>query len=301
MTRRRGEQETDRRVSVSARPAISSSRNLPIPLVTLLTDFGTADYFVAAMKGSLLSICPAARIVDITHEIPAQDIEAAAFTLLGVYKSFPARTIHLAVVDPGVGSSRRAILVETGSQIFIGPDNGIFSYIYEREPGFKVIKLADQTKSGHAISATFHGRDLFAPLAAQVANGIMPVDSGGEIDNPVTLTSLAPAKLKSGTVKARIIHIDRFGNCITNLTRDYLTPRMIKAGAQLAVNGHTIKSFRTFFAEEDKAELFAIWGSAGFLELAAQNRSAAKILKARRGQSVTLRDVVDTKRFNRAQ
>lgn len=282
VTRGRGDKKSDRRVSVP---------RLPVPLITLLTDFGTSDYFLGAMKGVILSNNPEARVVDITHEIPAQDIEAAAFTLLAVHSSFPSGTIHVAVVDPGVGSARRAILVETGGQFFIGPDNGIFSYICEREPKATVFEVTSRKYFRAPVSSTFHGRDVFAPVAAALSTGIDPSALGKQIDNPVLLAPLTPEKSKKGTVRARIIHIDRFGNCITNITPRDLTEKMIADGAYLVANDDKVKSFRTFFSEQGGRgrEVFGVWGSAGFLELAAKGKSAAKILKAKRGQPVVLR------------
>lgn len=289
MSKRKGEREKGRRgVSLSPTPPIAPSPALPVPLITLLTDFGTADYFVSAMKGVILSLNPSSRIVDITHDIPAHDIEAAAFTLLATYSSFPAKTIHVAVVDPGVGSARKAVLVETAGQFFVGPDNGIFSYVCERAGGARFFELRNSAYFRPAVSKTFHGRDIFAPVAAAIASGIMPKKLGREIQDPVRLAPLLPAKAKNGKLKARIIHIDRFGNCITNLTSQNLTAKMIADGAYLTANGTKIRSFRSFFSEQGARgrKLFGIWGSAGFLELAATNRSAAKILKAKKGQSV---------------
>src|SRR6266849_8784975 len=135
-------------------------------IITLVTDFGSQDFFVGAMKGVILSINPQAIIVDITHEIPAQDIEAAAFNLLATYKDFPAATIHVAVVDPGVGSARKPILIECGAQFFVGPDNGIFSWICEREGNFRVIHLTNEEFFRHPVSASPHGRDLFVSVRA---------------------------------------------------------------------------------------------------------------------------------------
>ena len=257
-------------------------------LITLLTDFGTADYFVGAMKGVILSLNPQARIVDITHEIPSQDIQAGAFTLLASYKSFSPQTIHLAVVDPGVGSERRPVLVTAGGQFFVGPDNGLFSYIYERERDARVFHLTRESYFLPHVSSTFHGRDLFAPVAAALSNGATPAELGEELTDYVRLAPLAPGRRADDTIEASIIHIDRFGNCITNLTREDLTEEMITRGAKLVVNGREISSFRNFFAEEEssRAELFAIWGSAGFLEIAAFMDSAAKLLEAQRGQLV---------------
>jgi S-adenosyl-L-methionine hydrolase (adenosine-forming) len=275
---------------VAASPRLPVSLSHP-PLITLLTDFGTSDYFVSAMKGVIFSINPEARVVDITHEIPAQDIEAAAFTLLAAHSSFPAGTIHVAVVDPGVGSTRRAILVETGGQLFVGPDNGIFSYLCDREPQARLFEITNREYFRVPVSSTFHGRDVFAPVAAVLSTGLDASEFGKQIDDPVRLPPLVPEKSKNGTVKARIIHIDGFGNCITNITPRDLTEKMIADGAYLVANGAKVKSIRRFFSEPGGRgkEIFGIWGSAGFLELAAKDKSAAKILKAKRGQQVVLR------------
>jgi S-adenosylmethionine hydrolase len=288
VTRGRGDKGSNRRVSASPRPRVSSSQ---VPLITLLSDFGNYDYFVSAMKGVILAINPEARVVDITHEIPAQDIEAAAFTLLAAHSAFPNGTIHLAVVDPGVGSVRRPILMETRSQFFVGPDNGTFSYFLESEAQASLFEITNTNYFRAPLSSTFHGRDVFAPVAAALSIGTQPSELGKKIKDPVRLARLMPEKSKNGTVKARIIHIDRFGNCITNLTQRDLSEAMIADGAYLVVNGAKVKSFRKFFSEYGGRgkEVFGIWGSSGFLELAAKNKSAAKILNAKHGQSVVLR------------
>ena len=258
-------------------------------VITLLTDFGSADYFVGAVKGVILSLDPQALIVDLTHEIAAQDIEAAAFTLLAAYKSFPKGTVHVAVVDPGVGSTRRGIVVAAGEQLFVGPDNGIFSYIYERESKFKMYELTNADFFREEVSPTFHGRDIFAPVAAALSNGATVAELGTEVSDPVRLPPLSLERRGSQLV-ARIIHIDRFGNCVTNITPEVLTQKMIDAGAHLVVKGKKITSFRNFFAESgSRAQLFGVWGSAGFLEIAAANRSAAKFLKAARGEAIVVR------------
>ena len=278
----------------SAKTAEQGARpnRLPVSVsgqVTLLTDFATADYFVAAVKGVILSINPSARIVDITHQIPPHDIEAAAFTLLASYRSFAAGTIHLAVVDPGVGSSRRAILVSAGGYFFVGPDNGIFSYILDNEYDRKVFHITAEKYFQQPLSGTFHGRDVFAPIAAALSKGIPPESFGPIIQNEVRVASLKPVLLKDGSVQGRIIHIDHFGNCITNFDRTaFLNANGENMG--LMVNGKRIKSRREFYGEgkTDKSP-FAIWGSAGFLEISVQNRSAAKKLKAKRGDTVILK------------
>jgi len=259
-------------------------RSAASPVVTLLTDFGSADYFVAAVKGVILTINPLVSIVDITHEIPPQDIQSAAFTLLTCYRDFPAGTIHVGVVDPGVGSSRRAIVVSAGSYYFVGPDNGLFSYVLDREPAHQVFHLTAREYFRETPSSTFHGRDVFAPVAAALSRGVKPAKLGPQIEDEVRLPSLAPAKLKDGKVEGRIIHVDHFGNCITNLTRADL-PKPIR----LRVKRRVINSFRQFYTDKDgsKNEIFGIWGSAGFLELAVNGASAAALLKAKRGDSVT--------------
>jgi len=259
-------------------------------LITLLTDFGTADYFVGAMKGVILSMNADARIVDITHEIPPQDIRAGAFTLSVVSQTFPSGTIHVAVVDPGVGSERRPILVSGGNQFFVGPDNGLFSFVYEREAAARVFHLTNEDYFRQPVSATFHGRDVFAAVAGALSKGISPEQLGVEIKDYVRLTMLKPKRMGTQTIEASIIHIDRFGNCVTNLTREDLTEEMLARGLRLKINGREITSFHRFFAENDGPpdELFVIWGSAGYLEIAAFRASAASLLDTRPGQVITV-------------
>lgn len=264
--------------------AVSADR----PIVTLLTDFGTRDYFVGSLKGVILSINPQVQLIDITHDIPAHDIEAGAFTLLTSYKVFPAGTTHVAVVDPGVGSSRRPLLVVAGSQFFIGPDNGIFSFIYEAESDYEVFELTNDMYFRHPVSATFHGRDIFAPVAAALSTGIAPVEVGSVVADAVRLPSIRLQPLENGDYKGRILHTDRFGNCVTNISREFLPPDH-DARAQIRIKGKTIKAFRQFFTSPGSREkLFALWGSAGYLEIAAQEQSAARILKAKPGDTVML-------------
>jgi S-adenosyl-L-methionine hydrolase (adenosine-forming) len=241
------------------------------PVITLLTDFGTADYFVGAVKGAILSINPRAVIVDITHEIPPQDIEAGAFTLLAAYKTFPVGTIHVGVVDPGVGSERRPIIVSADEQFFVGPDNGLFTYIYDREPSHRIVHVTSERYFRSSVSSTFHGRDVFAPVAAALSNRVALEDFGAKIGDAVRLPSLE--------TPLRIIHIDRFGNCVTNITH---------AEKSLVINGQTIGEFRQYYGEGDNESLFAIWGSAGFVEISVNGGSAAKALHAKVGNQVFL-------------
>ena len=258
-----------------------------LPVITLLTDFGTADYFVGAMKGAILSVNPRAKIVDITHEIPPQDVEAGAFTLLAAYDAFPAGTIHVAVVDPGVGSDRWPIIVVADNRCFVGPDNGIFTYIYDRESSHQTFHISSDEYFRPGLSTTFHGRDIFAPVAAALSNGVEPSAFGPRIDREVRLTEpLEPLVQKNGKVRGRIIQIDRFGNCVTNITRDYFDG---ESQPSLLVNGKTIRKLRKFYGEDGAAKgLFVLWGSAGFLEISINGGSAAKLLRAKRGDAVVL-------------
>ena len=249
-------------------------------VITLLTDFGTADYFVGAVKGAILSVNPQAIIADITHEVPPQDIHSAAFTLLAAYKTFPAGTIHVAVVDPGVGSARRPIIVSAGGHFFVGPDNGLFTYIYDRELMSRIFHVTAEKYFRQPPSTTFHGRDIFAPVAAALSKGVEVEAFGSVIVDAVRLDSLVP-EVKDGQVEGRIIHIDRFGNCITNITRDVFDV------GNLVINGETISKIREYYADSDRNEVFAIWGSAGFLELSINGASAAQKLKIKTGDRIT--------------
>jgi S-adenosylmethionine hydrolase len=242
------------------------------------------------MKGVILSINPQARLIDLTHDIPPQDIAAAAFTLLAAYKSFPAGTVHVAVVDPGVGSSRRAILVVAGGQRFVGPDNGIFSYLLEREPEAQVFHLTRESYFRQPVSATFHGRDVFSPVAAALSKGVSPAKFGVPINDPLSLPALAPQALGKGRLQGRILHIDHFGNCVTSFTQPEVASEAMERGVLLNVKRTVIKDFRRFFSDEGTygEKLFTVWGSAGFLEIAAENQSAATLLRVSRDEPVVL-------------
>ena len=257
-------------------------------IVTLLTDFGTADYFVAAMKAVVLGRAPDARLVDVTHEVPPQDVRAAAFTLLAVYRDFPPGTVHVAVVDPGVGSARRAVVVSAAGQRFVGPDNGIFSYVLDREPDAAVRRLDDPGWFRHPVSSTFHGRDVFAPVAGALAAGAEPERLGSEIRDPVRLEPLAARREADGTVRGAVLHVDRFGNCVTTLTPADLPERAGDA-LRLVVGGREVRGLRRHYAGAPPGEPFAIAGSAGFLEVSVDGASAAGLLGVRRGDPVELR------------
>ncbi len=260
-------------------------------MITLLTDFGTADYFVAAVKGVMLSLNPQATIVDLTHEVPAQDIACGAFTLGACWHEFPRGTIHLAVVDPGVGSERRVIVVEADGHCFVGPDNGIFSYVYAREPQARVHHVTSTRLFRHPLSATFHGRDVFAPLAAHLSLGLSPATLGPVIADYERFNLPAPVPDEaSQTITGEIIHIDRFGNCVTSLTERELRLTTLNENTRLSINDYHIERFSTHYAQSSMADqLFAYPGSAGYWEVAVWQDSAARKLNAQRGMKIMLK------------
>jgi S-adenosylmethionine hydrolase len=253
-------------------------------IIALLTDFGTKDYFVGAMKGAILSINENARLVDITHEIEPQNINQASFTLRACYKNFPKKTIFAAVVDPGVGSSRRAILVETGEYFFIAPDNGLLSFVFDENDVCRVFELAERRFFAREISSTFHGRDIFAPVAAHLSAGVDSSQFGREITDFTRFAETRPRKMSVGGIEAEIIAIDRFGNLVTNLKREDLPARFV-----LQIGANEIEKFQNYFAESRPGELFTIMGSAGFLEICVFQGSAKNVLDASEGQKIIVK------------
>ena len=267
-------------------------------VITLLTDFGTKDYFAGAMKGAILSINPQANVIDVTHEIPPQDIRFAAFTLANYYKNFPRGSVHLCVVDPGVGSSRRAILAETADYFFIAPDNGLLSFVFDEiesgksaprlsrglpPRGFRVFELTNEKYFAPKVSRTFHGRDVFAPVAAHLSKGIEPEEFGAEIEDFVCFEIVKPKRVSQSEIEAEIIHVDYFGNLITNLKTEDLPAKFV-----IQVNETRIQRHQKFYAEAVKGEIFSILGSAGFLEIVAFRDSAERLLKAGAHQKILL-------------
>ena len=249
--------------------------------IALLTDFGTTDYFVGAMKGVILQVNKNAKIIDITHEIEPQNIRAASFTLRACYKNFPKKTIFVAVVDPGVGSERRAILVETKDYFFVAPDNGVLSFVFNDSENFRVLEISNKNFFNQPVSKTFHGRDIFAPSAAYLSNGVSPAEFGDEITDFVKGQESKPAKINEKTIEAEIIYSDHFGNLITNLTHTDLPESF-----SLEIKDHKITKLQTYFAEAEKDEIFIIFGSAGFLEIAAFQNSAKKLLNTEIGDRI---------------
>lgn len=261
------------------------------PIITLTTDFGLHDPFVGVMKGVILGIAPAAVIVDLTHDVPPQDILAGALALEAALPYFPPDTIHVAVVDPGVGSDRRAIAAETETGLFVGPDNGVFTAALGRRRVLRAMRLTNPMYFHHPVSATFHGRDVFAPVAAHLAAGV-PLEALGEPAGELVRISLPDPVARDQALEIHVLHIDRFGNLVTDLTAEqYARWRADRpdANARLRVGNREVNGVRRTFADADPGEPVAYIGSGGRLEIAIRNGNAAKDLRVGLGAAILLR------------
>jgi S-adenosyl-L-methionine hydrolase (adenosine-forming) len=260
---------------------------LPDPIITLTTDFGTNDHLVGTMKGVILNINPAARIVDINHNVAPFDILDGALTIANAYQYFPPRTIHVVIVDPGVGTERRPLLVSGEKQYFIAPDNGVLSMIFERE-SCTVRHVTAEHYFLNPVSPTFHGRDVFAPTAAWLAKAWQTEAFGEEITDHVRFTVPKP-KPSGPAVKGVVLRVDAFGNLMTNLTSDHIPPETLASGSiKLTVNGKEISKMVRTFGDGSPGEPIAFFGSAGYLEIAVNRGNAARTLGANRGAEVAL-------------
>ena len=257
------------------------------PIITLTTDFGTSDHLVGAMKGVILNINPAARIVDMNHSVVPYDILDGALSLANAYSYFPPRTIHVVVVDPGVGTERRPILVSGEKQFFVAPDNGVLSMIYEREP-CTVRHITSEHYFLNPISPTFHGRDIFAPTAAWLSKTLQ-TEAFGEVVTDFVRFTMPKAKSGGQAVKGVVLRVDAFGNLMTNLKAEDIPIGALGGGAiKLAVNGKQVLKFAQTFALGNPGEPIAVLGSAGYVEIAVNRGSAARTLGVNRGAEVTL-------------
>ena len=258
------------------------------PIITIITDFGEG-YYVAAMKGVILDICRSACLVDITHDIRSHDVLEGAFTLLCTYPYFPPKSVHIAVVDPGVGSERRGIIVATKDHYFVGPDNGVFSFVYNRESVKKVISIESQNYLRGTVSPTFHGRDAFSPVAAWLALGTPLEKFGEEIEDYSGATVLPVQKVEDNRIEGMVIHVDKFGNIITSISPDTAAEQFGYSGSpKFFVKGQEITHSYSYYAEAAPGEIFALIGSSGYYEIAAHRSRAADILGVERGEKVKL-------------
>lgn len=240
------------------------------------------------MKGVLLTICPAVTIVDITHEIPPQDIVSAALELDACWRYFPAGTIFVVVVDPGVGSGRPAVAAEAGGAFFVGPDNGVFGAVFESTPPDRIVALTDPKYALASVSRTFEGRDRFAPAAAWLATGV-DLDAMGKRTTRWRRLDLPLPRPSTDGIDGEIVRIDRFGNLVTNITRSYFEQAGLDARATVEVKGLTIGGLVATYADASPGQLCALFGSSGHLEIAAAGSSAASALGTPRGTTVHVR------------
>lgn len=260
-------------------------------IITLTTDFGTSDTYVGTMKGVILGINPSVQLVDLTHAIPPQDIHAAAFTLHAAYRYFPKGTIHTVVVDPGVGSDRQAIVCEIDGAFFVCPDNGVLGYLLQdidggAAYGVNVVAIQNPAYCLPEVSNTFHGRDIFAPVAAHLSRGVPLSDIGPPTKNLVQLPIPMP-EISGNTITGQIVKIDRFGNAITNISESALAGEV--SGYEINVQGTRLTRLNRTYAESAVGEPLAIIGSSGVLEIAINGGSAEKQLGLKRGDTVVIR------------
>lgn len=264
-----------------------------MPIITLLTDFGIRDEFVGVMKGVILSINPHVSVVDITHSIDPQDLVQGAHFIPYTYPYFPGGTIHVVVVDPGVGSSRRIIALEKNGHIFIAPDNGILTLIVEDGNVGTVVQVDNPDLYLSPVSQTFHGRDIFAPVSAHISTGVDLISVG----RPVDLSSLfllpitKPYITNSGELVGQVVHVDRFGNIITNLRKNHLKrlkPGRGEQAADIRIENIPINKISVSYESVLPGELVAVFGSRGFLEIAVNCGNASERLNVRKGEEVKI-------------
>jgi len=258
------------------------------PLITLLTDFGARDAYVASLKGVILSLNPAANLVDLSHEVPPQDVKAGALILSAAAPYFPPGAIHLAVVDPGVGGQRRALAARCREQFWVGPDNGVFHLIFSRAPALTLVSLENPAYFRPRVSATFHGRDIFAPVAAHLSLGVDLDRFGPRITDPVSLNFPEPG-FEPEAIRGEIISVDRFGNLVSNVPAADLTAWLGQARLHLRVGPLRLQGLARTYTDVAPGEFLALEGSHGFLEIACALDNAARRLQAGVGLAVEIR------------
>ena len=257
-------------------------------IITLLSDFGLSDGYVASMKGVILSISPQTKIIDISHSIGRHDIVTAAFTLASVVDYFPDGTIHLAVVDPEVGTDRRGIIIVSHNSYFVGPDNGVLVPAALRKGIVEVRNISNDSIVRRRVSMTFHGRDIFAPAAAYMATGIEPQEIGSRIEDYVELRIPTPI-IKDGVIRGQIIHEDRFGNLITNIDREDLKKINVKNLITVELEGERMTlNLQPSYGYAEKGVLLATIGGNGLLEISVNRGDAAERTGARKGAKISI-------------
>ena len=261
---------------------------MPDPIITLTTDFGTSDHLAGTMKGVILRINPAARIVDLQHHVAPFDVLDGALTIGAAYPYFPPRTIHLVIVDPGVGTERRPLLVSADQQYFIGPDNGVLSVVYERDPDATVRHITASHNFLSPLSPTFHGRDIFAPVAGWLSKA-WQTETFGEVITDFVRFSVPKPKPEGRALKGMVLRVDYFGNLITNFRAGDVPAAAADSGKiKLQAGSKVVERLVLTFGQGAPGELVALLGSTGFLEIAINKGNAARTLGVTRGAEVTL-------------
>ena len=261
------------------------------PIITLTTDFGLNDHFVGTIKGVILDIIPDVEIVDISHSVQAFDVLDGALTIAQASSYFPNGTVHLVVIDPGVGTERRPLVVTSDRHHFVAPDNGVLSLVYASEERLHVRHVTAEHYYRQPVSNTFHARDIFAPVTAYLAKGVDPDKFGHEISDFVRFNAPKPRPAEGNTLRGVVLKVDRFGNLITNITSQDAPALFAERPApfKIAVGKREITEIQTNYAQGAPGEVFGILGSMGYLEIAANRGSAAQIVGAGKGADVSLK------------
>ena len=260
------------------------------PIVTLTTDFGLNDHYIGTMKGVILSIVPEAEIVDISHAVQAFDVLDGALTISQAYSYFPNGTVHVVVVDPGVGTARRPILASSDGFHFVAPDNGVLSLVYAREERIHVRHITSEHYFLQPLSNTFHGRDIFAPVAAYLAKQVDSHKFGDEVQDYAKFSAPKPKPLDENRLRGVVLKVDRFGNLVTNITPQD-APSLFQnqpASFKILIGKREISEIRKVYAEGAPGEVFGILGSMGFLEIAANRGAATQVLGVGKGTEVQI-------------
>jgi S-adenosylmethionine hydrolase len=259
------------------------------PVITLLSDLGTADTYVGVMKAVILGLCPEARIVDLCHDTAPQDIQEAAFLLETAWRYCPQGTVHVIVVDPGVGSERRVLVVEAHGQQFVAPDNGVLTYVLASARDYRAFSVERREHFLPEVSQTFHGRDIMAPVAARLASGLPGEAVGPEVTEPLGRFPISRPVMGDSGLEAHVVHVDRFGNLLTDLSEQDLLTWQRESEAHeivIVVGDSVIEGIRLAYAGAHPGELLALFGSTGRLEIAVSLGSAAECLGVGRGAIV---------------
>lgn len=257
------------------------------PTVALMSDFGSRDHYAGAMKGAILHVCPEATLVDISHDIPPHDLQVAALELAAAWRYFPIDTVFLVVVDPGVGSGRRGLAVDTGDYRFVAPDNGVLTAVLRETPPRRAVELTERRYARPTVSRTFEGRDRFAPAAAWLARGVQ-LSALGRPAGDLKMLDLPVVEVGRDRVAGEVLRVDRFGNLVTNIDRATVEQFAARGAIEITVAGHAVGHLVDTYADIAEHEVCALFGSTDHLEIAANAASAVARLDVAHGARVEI-------------